>query len=198
MFTINIYLKFAIIALCLIGGIVLTFIYGLVYSWPFLLIAILLLASYFLLGTVQTTAQLVHDMKFLEAEKRLGLTYFPNLLFKPNRAAYFMIKGTMAAQMKNNELAEQHFLHAQSIGIQGDNEKAMVGLQLANLSASRNKWTNAINQYKEIKKLNISEPMLKEQMAQFEKVLKNRGVMKASNQGMRFQPGGKRRRPKMR
>ena len=198
MFTINIYLKFAIMALCFIGGIVLTITNGFGYSWIFLLIGIIFLVSYLLLGTVQSAAQLVQEMKFIDADKRLGLTFFPKLLFRPNRAAFYMIKGTLAANLKNNDLAEQHFLQAKEIGIEGDNEKAMVGLQLANLSASRNKWTAAMNQYKEIKKLNITEPMMKEQMAQFEKVLKNRGAMKASNQGQGFRPGGKRRRPRMR
>ena len=53
-----------------------------------------------------------------------------------------------------------------------------------------------------LKGLSITEPQLKDQVKQFEKAMKNRGVAKAAGRAginpMRMNPGGKRRRPKMR
>ena len=49
MFTINIYLKLALIAVCLVGGTVLAFAYGFWYALPFFIIGLGLLASYILL-----------------------------------------------------------------------------------------------------------------------------------------------------
>ena len=69
MFTINIYLKLGLIALCLVGGIVLTIFEGFIYSWPFFLVGIILLVSYLLLGTVASAANLVQTMDFDGAEK---------------------------------------------------------------------------------------------------------------------------------
>lgn len=189
MFTINIYLKFGLIALCLIGGTILAFAYGFWYAFPFLLIGILLLLSYFLLGTVQSAAMLLQSMQFAEAEKRLGLTIKPGWLYKTNRAFYYMLKGSIAMQNKDTEAAERWLSQAQSIELPTDNEKAMVALQLANIHASKNKWNNAKMHFNKIKKLKITEPQLKEQVKQFEKALTNRGQMKHAR-SMRGGKGG--------
>jgi len=202
MFTINIYLKFALIALTLIGGAILAFAYGFWYAFPFLLIGIALLVSYILLGTVQSAAQLVQLSQFDEAEKRLNLTIKPNWLYSANHAYYNMIKGTLAAARKDNETAQKFFSKAQSIGVPSDNEAAMLELQLANIAATKNKWQQAKLHFTKLKDLKVTEPQLKEQIQQFEKALKQRGQLKAAGRAginpMRMNPGGKRRRPKMR
>ncbi len=198
MFTINIYLRFALIALCLIGGIALAFAYGFWYAFPFLLTGIVLLLGYIFLGTVQSTAQLVQDMKFVEAEKRINMTRWPNFLYKTNRAFYYMIKGTLAMQRKDNEEAEEWLNKAQTLELPTDNEKAMVLMQLANLHASKSKWNKAKSLVNRIKKLKITEPQLKEQVKQFEKAMnQNRGAMR-HQQGMhgRGRKGGGFRRIK--
>jgi len=80
----------------------------------------------------------------------------------------------------------------------------MVLMQMANINATKNKWTAAKNYFRQAKKLNVSEPTLKQQMEQFEMAIANQGSMKrmGASGGRRGQqmmrPGGKRRRPKMR
>ena len=188
MFTINIYVRFALIGLFLGGGILLTIFQGFWYAFPLLLIGIALLAGYILLGTVQSTAQLVQDQQFDEAEKRLGLTLKPEWLYKTNRAFFYMIKGTLAMNRKDHTAAEEWLTKAQSIELPSDNEKAMVLLQLANINVSKNKWTKAKAIFQEMKKLKVSEPVMKEQIKMFEKALSQRGQMKHA-QGM----GGRRK-----
>jgi len=189
MFTINIYLRFALIALLLGGGTILAFAFGFWYAFPLILIGLGLLAGYIFLGTVQSTAQLVQDMQFDEAEKRLNLTWKPEWLYKTNRAFYYMIQGTLAMNRKDNDAAEQWLNKAQEVELPSDNEKAMVLLQLANIHANKGKWNKAKSLFQSAKKLKISEPMMKEQMKQFEKALTNRGQMKHM-QGMK---GGRRK-----
>ena len=202
MFTINIYVKFALIAVTLLGGIGLTIAYGFWYGFPFLIAGIALLASYILLGTVQSAAQLMQESRFEEAEKRLDLTVKPEWLYSANHAYYNMIKGTLAASRKDNMSAEKYFAQAQAIGVPSDNESAMLELQLANIAATKNKWQQAKVHFKKLKSLKVTEPQLKEQIQQFEKALKQRGAMKAAGRSgmnpMKMNPGGKRRRPKMR
>ena len=194
MFIINIYLRFALIALCLIGGVALAFAYGFWYAFPFLLIGIVLLLGYIFLGTVQSTGQLVQDMKFVEAENRLNMTYWPNLLYKTNRAFYYMIKGTLAMQRKDNDEAEAWLTKAQSLDLPTDNEKAMVLVQLANLHATKNRWNKAKAIMTQVKKLKVTEPQLKDQIKQFEKALTNRGQLKhQQSMGGRGRKGGYRR-----
>ncbi len=178
MFTINIYLKFALIALCLIGGTALAFAFGFWYAFPFLIAGIGLLVSYILLGTVQSAAMMVQTMQMDEAEKRLALTIKPDWLYKTNQAFYYLLKGSMAMHNKDTDAAEKYLTRAQEIELPTDNEKAMVGLQLANIHASKGKWNNAKMHFSKIKKLKVTEPQLKDQIKQFEKAITNRGQMK--------------------
>lgn len=191
MFTINIYLKFALIGLFLGGGILLAVFQGFWYALPLILVGLGLLASYILLGTVQSTAQLVQEQQFEAAEQRLNLTWKPDWLYKTNRAFYYMIKGTLAMSRKDNAEAEKWLTKAQSVELPSDNEKAMVYLQLANIHATKNRWNKAKKIMSDLKKLKVTEPIMKEQIKQFEQAIKQRGnIRHAQQQGMR---GGKRK-----
>lgn len=203
MLTINIYLKFALIAVSLILGIWLTAAYGVWYGIWFLLLAVGLLASYLLLGTVNSAAQFVQKTDFVGAEKRLSLTYFPGLLYVTNRAIYYIMQGSIAMNKKDNNKAEELFETALGLKLPTDNEKAMVLLQLANINAMKNKWTAAKKYFMDAKKLKVSEGQIKEQINQFEKAFASRGNAKVAQsmgrKGYRMMGGGgKRRRPKMR
>ena len=193
MFTINIYLRFALIALCLIGGAALVFAFGFWYAFPFLLVGLGLLISYFLLGTVQSTAAMVQNMDFEGAEKRLALTMFPNWLYKTNRAFYYMIQGTLAQQRGDDEQTEIWLNKAQQMELPTDNETAMVLVQLANLYAKKNQWNKTKAIMSKVKKLKVTEPQLKEQVKQFEKAVTNRGQMKHQHGQQGRRKGGYRR-----
>ena len=188
MFSINIYLKFALIGLFLIGGVVLAFAFGFWYAFPLILIGLGFLASYIFLGTVQSTAELVQQARFVEAENRLALTFKPNWLYKTNRAFYYLIQGTLAMNRKDNDKAEEWLKKAESIELPSDNEKAMVALQLANIQANKGNWTKAKAHFNKLRKLKVTESQLKEQIKLFEKALTNRGQAKHL-QGMK---GGRR------
>ena len=201
MLSINIYLRFALIAVGIIAGTIMSFTLGFWYGFPFVLIGLVLLAGYFLLGTVASAGQLVQLQDFDGAEKRLGLTFFPRLLYVTNRAMYFIMLGSIAAQRKDNDKAEDFFNKALELKLPSDNEKAMVYLQLSNLNASKQKWSLAKKQFSELKKLKVTEPQLKEQIGLFEKAMNQSGQIKAQQRmgGTRgMAGGGKRRRPKMR
>ncbi len=199
MFTIPIYLRFALIGLTLIGGIVLAILFGFWYAFPFFLIGIVLLVGYIFLGTVQSAAQLMQETNLLGAEKRLNLTLKPQWLYSTNRAYYYMIKGGIAMQFKRNEEAEELLIKAQETGLPSDNERAMVHLQLANLAVTKDNLQAARNHLREAKQQKVTEPQIKEQVAEFTKALKNQGAMKKlrhRHRGSMMQPGGKRRRPR--
>jgi len=205
MFSINIYLRFALMALTLIGGFILMFLkgFGFWYGFPLVLIGIILTVGYILLGTVQSSAMMfqTQDLAMLpEIKKRLGLTFFPQWLYKFNRAYYYMLLGNMATQEKDFDEAEKQFLVAQSIGLPSDNEKAMILMALANFRAQKNNWAGAENFFRQVKDLKVTEPMLKEQIKEMDKAMKQRGQAQMQMRGdMRgFRPGSKRPRPKTR
>ncbi len=203
MFSINIYLRFALMALLLGGGIALSIYYGFWYGFPFWLIGLFLLVGWIVLGTVQSAAQILQSGDVDAAERRLKLTPTPRLLYVTNRAYYYMLKGTIAMQRKQIDEAEAYFRQARELELPTDNEKAMILLQLAGVAAQRHKWNQARHYLRDIKKLKVSEEQLKQQIREFEKALASAGQLKAATRsgmahrgGIR-QPGGKRRRPKM-
>ena len=206
MFTINIYIKFALIALGFGLGLVLSLTMGFWYSFPFWLLGLVMLGSYLFLGTVQSTAQIVQDGDMEGANARLNLTKFPRLLYVTNRAFYYIMKGTIAAHYKDNNTAESFFNIALSLKLPSENERAMVLMQLANINASKGKWNSAKNYFNQAKKLKITQSDIKGQLTYFEKALNNnKGQIKAARsmgkQGVRMMQqgaGGKRKRPKMR
>ncbi len=200
MFLINIYLRIALMAGTIFGGIALWAAYGTWYGLPFILIGLILLIGYFILGTVQSSAQMIQAQDFAGAEKRLNMTVKPNWLYGPIRSTYFILKSTFAQQKKDFVEAEKWLNLANQQPMNSDDERAMVLIQLAGIEANKQKWPAVQKYLKELESLKIKEPQIKEQVAEFQKAFKNRGLMKKAGQmkgGFR-QPGGKRRRPKMR
>ena len=202
MFTINIYLRFALIAVGILGGIGLWAAFGFWYGFPFLLMGIVLLAGYLMLGTIMSTNMLLSQTRFQEAEERLKLTFFPNILLVGYKGVFFMTHGALALQKKDFTTGEAWLKKALEAGLPSDNERGAALLQLAMIAGSRNNKLAAQNYLAEIKKLNITESMLKEQVRDLEKQLKQLGqAMNPSMLGMAgrggFRPGGKRRMPKM-
>lgn len=206
MFTINPYLRIALIAVSFIGGTLLWIFAGFWYGFPFLLIGLVLLAAYILLGTVQSAAKIMQDgTNFAEAEKILNLTLTPKWLYVTNRAYYYMMKGTIAQGLNRMDEAEEWLQKAQTLELPTDNEKAAVQLQLAGIAAQRQKWNMAKMYLRNIKDLNVTEPSIKEQYRQFDKAMDQQGQMKVAQRmgmvqkgGMPVNPRSKRRRPKMR
>lgn len=202
MFTINVYLRFALIVVGLLGGIGLWAAFGFWYGFPLLLVGVFMLAGYLMLGTIMSTNMLLSQARFDEAEERLKLTFFPGILLVGYKGVFYMTKGALAMQKKDLATGETWLKKALDAGLPSDNERGAAMLQLSMIYASRNNRQGAQNLLADIKKLNITESMLKEQIKELEKQLKQmRQVMNPSMLGMAgrggFRPGGKRKMPKM-
>lgn len=204
MFTINIYLRFALIVGGILAGIGLWAAYGFWYGFPFLLVGVILLAGYLMLGTILSTNMLVSQQRLDEAEQRLKLTYFPKLLLVGYKGVYYMTHGGIAMQKRDFNTAETWVRKALDAGLPSDNERGAALMQLVMISAGKNNIKMAQAHFADLKKLTITEPTLKEQVKEIEKQLKQAGqTMNPSMMAMMsgrngFRPGGKRRQPKMR
>ena len=202
MLSINIYLRFALIALFIPVAALLNVYLGFWYAFPFYLALPILIAGYVFLGTVQSASNLMQMGDYDATEKRLNLVLKPDWLYTTNRAYFYLLKGSVLIAKKNIDEGEIYLKKAQAIELPSDNEKAMIELQLANISASKGKWKVAEIHMRTIKQLRVTESTLKEQIKQFEKSLANQGAsrMGAIGQTMRVAGAGKgkRRRPPMR
>ncbi len=172
MFSINIYLKFALIGLLLGGGVILAFAFGFWYAFPLLFIGLLFLVSYLMLGTVQSAAKFVETQDFDKAEKRLNLTLTPKLLYVTNRAYYYILKGSIALQKGQSEEGKAYFKQAEGLKLPTDNEKALVKFQLAAIYANNGNLNVARHYMRQIDKLDITESHVKSQVVQLKEILK--------------------------
>ncbi len=203
MFTINIYLRLALIVGGILGGIALWAAYGFWYGFPFLLVGVILLAGYLMLGTIMSTNQLLSQQKLEEAEARLKLTLSPKLLLVGYKGVYYMTMGAIYMQKRDFNAAETWIRKSLDAGLPSDNERAAAWLQLVMIAAGKNNLKAAQNHLAEVKKLNVTEPMLKEQIKEVDKQMKQAGQsmnpsMMAMMGGKGFRPGSKRRQPKVR
>ncbi len=187
MFSINIYLRFALIGILLVGGIVLAIFTNFWYASPLILLGIILLVGYFIFGTIQSAATLMQAGDMDAADERLKLTLKPEWLFGPNKAMYYMIKGTIALNKKDISAGEEWFKKAEQIKMPSDNETAMIQVQLAALNASRRKWNQANVHVKNAKKLKITNQEIKGQLLQVEQMVKTKGQSHA----VRMKPKGR-------
>lgn len=204
MFTINVHLRLGLIIGGFLLGAILWPLFGFWYGFPFLLVSVVLLIGYLLLGTIMSANTLLSRQRFEEAEQRLKLTFFPNLLLVGYKGVFYMTHGAIALQRKDFNTSEIWLKQALGAGLPSDNERGAAMLQLALIAGAKNNRVAAQNYLADIKKINITEPMLKEQVKELEKQLKQMGQgMNPSMMAMMggrggFRGGSKRPRPKMR
>jgi hypothetical protein len=203
MFIINIYLRFALIVGGILGGTALWLSLGFWYGFPFLLVGVVMLAGYLMLGTILSTNQLLSQQRIPEAEERLKLTFFPKILLVGYKGVYFMTLGAIAMQKRDFNTAEKWIKQSLDSGLPTDNERGAAMLQLVMIAAGKNNIRAAQAHFAELKKLNVTEGMLKEQIKEVERQLKQAGQgMNPSTMAMMggrgFRPGGKRRQPPIR
>ena len=183
-------LKWRVIAAgaSLLLALIITFIpyLGFGYSFIFWLIFVVFVVGYFLLGTLSAASKRLQFEDLDGAEKVLDYTKFPNLLLKMNKAYFHLLKGMIA--MKRNQYPEAETLmqRAYDIGLPTDNDKGMVLFNLAQLNYNKRKFNAAKLQLRQIKELDIKEPMLLEQVGQLESALKVRpsGMQQMMYRGM--------------
>ncbi|MFK7946536.1 MAG: hypothetical protein AB8G11_03015 [Saprospiraceae bacterium] len=204
MIQINIKTQFIIMAVSLVAFLALQFTVGFGWSFIPLIILIAFLVSYILFGTISSTSKLLQAGDAAAAEKNLKLTFKPNWLLKFYRSYYYQLQGFIAIQQKKMEEGEALLIQAREMGLPTDNDKATVALQLASLSFNKRNFQKATTYIREIKSLNVSEPVIMEQVKQMEQairakpsmaqIMQMQGMRGAKGKVQRQEPGAKPRR----
>ena len=87
--------------------------------WPSFILyftAVILIASHFFIGPMRLIQQHVEDGDVEGAKKVLAMIWFPNLLYKPIRSAYYSIRGQMAMMTKDFDQAELMMKKSEQLG----------------------------------------------------------------------------------
>ena len=87
--------------------------------WPsfiLYLIGVVLLAGHFFIGPMRLIQEHIEAGDVEGAEKVLDLIWFPNLLYKPIRSAYYTVKGQLSMMKQDYDGAEKHMKMSLDLG----------------------------------------------------------------------------------
>jgi tetratricopeptide (TPR) repeat protein len=113
-----------------------------VYSgfWPsfvLYLLAVIAIASHFFIGPMRLIQEYIEAGDMEGAEKVLSMIWFPNLLYKPIRSAYYTLKGQMAMMRQDFKGAEEHMKPSEQLGMPMAEAEGANKLQLGMLAMQR-------------------------------------------------------------
>lgn len=186
MVQINAKTQFIIMAVSLVAFIALQATVG--FGWAFipLFIFIGFAIAFVLFGTISSTSKILSTGDYTAAEKNLNLTFKPTWLLKMYRGYYYQLKGFIQIQKKNLDEGEAFLLKARDMGLPTNTDKATVALQLASLSFNKRNFQKASTYIREIKNLDVKEPVIMDQVKQLEQAIKAKPSMAQimSMQGM--------------
>ena len=117
--------------------------------WPSLIlyfIAVICIVGHFLIGPLRLVQGYIEEGDFEGAKKVLDSIWFPGLLIKPVRSAYYAVKGQLAMVSQNTDEAEKHLKKSLDLGgtMMKDAEGANK-LQLGMLALQKGDWKSGEN-----------------------------------------------------
>ncbi len=108
--------------------------HGIWVSWIFFLVAILMAVAHFMIGPITLIQKHVEDGDIEGAQSLLSRVKYPNLLYKPVRSAYYMLKSNFSTMSENFESAEEDIRKSLDAGIGDKSVEGGAYLQLGMIS----------------------------------------------------------------
>lgn len=138
-------LAIALIALGIWVGVAATFW----VAWIFFLVAILMVVAHFMIGPMSLIQGYIESGDMEGAQKLIDRIKFPNLLYKPIRSSYYMLKANMSTMTDDLDQAEAQLKKGLDAGI---TEKEYEGTAYLQLGAIALKKGNTKEAYEHIRK----------------------------------------------
>ncbi len=108
--------------------------------WPSFILyftGLILIAGHFFIGPMRLIQQHVEAGDVEGAQKVLAMIWYPNLLYKPIRSAYYSIKGQMAMMTQNFDEAELMMKKSEQLGSAMPEAEGANKLQLGMLAMQK-------------------------------------------------------------
>ncbi len=167
----NTRIRFVLILLFLVIGVVLHVKMGISSAWYLYLAAIIILVSHFLFGSVWAAFAMLRKGKIPEAELLIDQIKRPQYLMKQNKAYYHFVKGMIALQKEDLEPGKNQLKQALDIGLKTSNDNALTALNIAHIYYKQNMIAPCQDFLKKSKSYNPNDLMIKEKIGELEKVL---------------------------
>ncbi len=168
MFTTRI--RFILIFLFLIIGIVLQIQNGFSSAWYLYATSLILLFTHFAFGNVWAAFRKLQRGKIMEAELLINQIKRPEWLVKQNRTYYHFIKGMIALQQKELSKGEEELKIAVSRGLRSNNDNALALLNLAHICFVEKRQEDTRNYLQQARSFDPNDLMLKQKIEEMEKL----------------------------
>jgi tetratricopeptide (TPR) repeat protein len=123
--------RLPIAALLIAIGVVITMQkHGIYVSWLFFLIAIVMVIAHYMIGPMTLIQKQMEDGNIEGAQALLDRVKYPNLLYKPVRSAFYMLKSNFSTMNENFESAEIDLRKSLDAGISDKSAEGGAYLQL--------------------------------------------------------------------
>ena len=169
MFTTRI--RFVLILLFLIIGIVLQFQKGFSSAWYLYATSIILLFTHFAFGNVWAAFSKLQKGKIDEAESLINQIKKPEWLVKQNQTYYYFIKGMIALQQEDLAEGEKQLKIALDRGLWSGNDNALCALNLAHTCFVEKRYDDTQNYLRKAESFHPSDSMIKQKIEEMEKLL---------------------------
>jgi tetratricopeptide (TPR) repeat protein len=166
-----IYLRYGLIALFLILGVVLHLQLGISQAWYLYAAAALLILSHLFLGNVWQAFSMLKRGKPAKAEKMLGHTWAPGLLLKSNRAYYYFTQGMLHLQREELDTARPLLEQATQLQLRYANDNALAHLNLAHIHFVQKNKTEAAQHLATAKSFEPTDLMIKDNLEKMQQAL---------------------------
>lgn len=164
-------IRFLLIILFLILGLVLHIQLGLAQAWYLYLASFIILLTHFLFGNIWAAFSKLRKGKLVEAETLINQIKRPELLTKQHRAYFHFIKGMIALQ--NEELQEGKVQLKQALerGLRTPNDNALTALNIAHIYFKQSQLQDCRSYLRQSKSFQPNDLIIKQKIDELEKVL---------------------------
>lgn len=131
--------------------------HGIWVSWIFFLIAILMIVAHFMIGPITLIQKYVEDGDIEGAQGLLNRVKYPNLLYKPVRSAYYMLKSNFSTMNENFEDAEADIRKSIDAGISDKTVEGGAYLQLGMIAYKKGNRKEAYESLKKAVQLGLPD-----------------------------------------
>lgn len=163
--------RFALIFLFLVLGVLLHVKTGFGSAWYLYLAAMIILATHFMFGSVWPAFAMLRKGKILEAELLIEQIKRPGWLTKRHKAYYHFVKGMIALQKEELNEGEDELKEALSRGLRTANDNALTALNIAHIYYRQQKIKDCREFLKQSKSFQPNDLLIKEKINELEKVL---------------------------
>lgn len=126
-------------------------------AWLPFLIAIIMIAAHFLIGPMTLIQNYIEDGDMEGAENLLNKVKFPNLLYKPVRSSYYMLKANVNTMTDDLDKAEANLRKSLETGMPEKEYEGTVYLQLGAISFKKGNTKEAYEHIRKALKVGLAD-----------------------------------------